>query len=145
MKRVASGLLVAVALWPVVPLVLHRVADVDPWKLMSFAMYAVPPRPSGSERVEVFVPPPPGWTDPVEQLDGRPVVPFAPESEDVRRALASFANRRATLGHLVTPQAIAPRLFEVTGASRVFVSVRSWRLRDGRFSASTETFVYDRE
>ncbi|MGV3622881.1 MAG: hypothetical protein ACO1OB_18830 [Archangium sp.] len=41
MKR---ALLVFVALWPAVTLVLQSGFHVDPWKLMSFGMYSVPPR-----------------------------------------------------------------------------------------------------
>lgn len=41
MKR---ALLLFVALWPLVTLVLQFAFHVDPWKLMSFGMYSVPPR-----------------------------------------------------------------------------------------------------
>lgn len=43
-RRLVRGVVVAVALWPVVPLGLQVAFRVDPWKLMSFGMYSVPPR-----------------------------------------------------------------------------------------------------
>jgi len=43
-RRVARGLLVFTALWPCVTLWLQARFDVDPWKLMSFGMYAAPGR-----------------------------------------------------------------------------------------------------
>jgi hypothetical protein len=43
-RRLVKALVVAVAVWPVVTLVLEAAFRVDPWKLMSFGMYSVPPR-----------------------------------------------------------------------------------------------------
>lgn len=43
-RRLARALVVFVALWPAVTLVLQFTFHVDPWKLMSFGMYSVPPR-----------------------------------------------------------------------------------------------------
>ena len=37
-RKLATALLVFVALWPLVTLWLHARYDVDPWKLMSFGM-----------------------------------------------------------------------------------------------------------
>ncbi len=39
-----KALVVAVAGWPLVTLALELAFRVDPWKLMSFGMYSVPPR-----------------------------------------------------------------------------------------------------
>lgn len=51
-RRLARALVVFVAVWPAVTLVLQRTCAVDPWKLMSFGMYSVPPR-RASDRASV--------------------------------------------------------------------------------------------
>lgn len=43
-RRLARAVVVFVAVWPLVTLVLQFGFHVDPWKLMSFGMYSVPPR-----------------------------------------------------------------------------------------------------
>lgn len=43
-RRLVVALVVAVGMWPLVTFVLQRAFRVDPWKLMSFGMYSVPPR-----------------------------------------------------------------------------------------------------
>ncbi len=43
-RQFARGLVGFVAVWPLVTLVLQFTFHVDPWKLMSFGMYSVPPR-----------------------------------------------------------------------------------------------------
>lgn len=43
-RRLVRALVIAVAVWPLVTLALQTAFRVDPWKLMSFGMYSVPPR-----------------------------------------------------------------------------------------------------
>jgi len=43
-RRLVKALVIAVAVWPLVTLGLQAAFRVDPWKLMSFGMYSVPPR-----------------------------------------------------------------------------------------------------
>lgn len=43
-RRLVLGLVVFVGAWPLITLGLQWGFRVDPWKLMSFGMYAVPPR-----------------------------------------------------------------------------------------------------
>lgn len=50
--KTAVALIVFVALWPAVTLWLQARWGVDPWKLMSFGMYAVPGRRLEDVRVE---------------------------------------------------------------------------------------------
>ncbi len=40
----ARALVCFVAVWPAITLLLQFAFHVDPWKLMSFGMYSVPPR-----------------------------------------------------------------------------------------------------
>jgi hypothetical protein len=43
-RRLVLGLVAFVGAWPLVTLGLQHAFRVDPWKLMSFGMYSVPPR-----------------------------------------------------------------------------------------------------
>lgn len=55
-QKTATALIVFVALWPAVTLWLQARWGVDPWKLMSFGMYATPGRRLEDVRVTTELP-----------------------------------------------------------------------------------------
>ncbi len=89
MKRRAMSLfLIVFAIWPLVQFALTRAYDVDPWKLMGFAMYSVP-GPMKSVRVVSIA------------SDGsyRPF-DFREADENLQASLVRFRERRRASGRL---------------------------------------------
>ncbi len=92
----AKGVLVVVALWPLVTLVLQRTFDVDPWKLMSFGMYAVPSRNVALMTLEAAVERQGAW------------VPVTVDRDDPR--IEKLLTEVATLGALAKPRPLLVEL-----------------------------------
>lgn len=112
-RRILAGLLLGVALWPAVHHALVRGASIDPWKLFGWAMYAAPPG-----RVQVRV-------DGVARGARSPLRLFG-EAADARDA---FARRRASLGRLARPDALAEEVLATDpDLDEVVVVVRGWSL-----------------
>lgn len=114
-------LLLGVALWPCVTLVLQR-QGLDPWKLMSFGMYAAPAR--RPEHVQVVV---------TVLRDGQ--WEAAPVSEDVER----FKRWRRTLGRLEPASSLAST---VNAATRLPVRVE---VKELRLDAKTARVYFETE
>ncbi len=113
-RRVASALLAFVALWPFVTLWLQARWDVDPWKLMSFGMYAAPGRRPADVRLAMTVQRGEAW-EPVAEAE-------------VPAEAAAFLEWRRTLGRLASPAALGRALLARAGATRARIEVRELRL-----------------
>lgn len=96
---IRRALLVFVAVWPAVTLGLQRWWDVDPWKLMSFGMYATPPRRPAELIVRA------------EVLRNGVWVPVALDAE-------AFARDRQALGELAS---VEPLLRQLPAPARITV------------------------
>lgn len=132
-RRLAQLVVAAVAGWPLVTLALARVADVDPWKLFSFGMYATPSRMGAAWQVQVLLEGPAGW------------VPFVPDDEASTRAMGDFIERRRTLGRLVSSRPLADLVMSRISAPRVAVVVHHLELDDDdRLVERSERDVYER-
>lgn len=125
-RRVAKGLLVFVALWPVVTLVLQARWAVDPWKLMSFGMYAVPARRVEDAQLTLAVKRGVQW-EPLEQ--GR----VADEAD-------RYLHARRSLGRLASTTALLDAMLKATGATHARIEVAQARL-----DADTARVVFDRD
>ncbi len=95
-RRATVTLMVLVALWPVVPLVLQSLWQVDPWKLMAFGMYAVPARRLSDYSVKVAA-----------KQNGRW---HAVDAASCQRELDDFLKWHRTFGALVGPERLAEAL-----------------------------------
>lgn len=113
-RRLAVALLAWVAAWPVVPLALQLGWDADPWKLMSFGMYAAPARRPEDVGVELWAAREGRWA-PVET---------ARLAAEVRR----FQQHRQTFGTLASPRRLLLALGEETGGEAVRLEVAVPRL-----------------
>jgi hypothetical protein len=124
-RRVARALLVFVALWPCVTLWLQARFDVDPWKLMSFGMYAAPARRPFDLTLLVSV-----------ERDGRWEAAAEPPE-----AGAAYRRWRRTLGRLASHEALGRAVLAQTGAARARIEVRELRLdaETGRVSWRVES------
>ena len=92
-RRAAIALLMFVAGWPAVTLVLQSRWDVDPWKLMSFGMYAAPARRVDDTRLTLEV-----------RCGGRW------EQTSLDAEAAHFLRWRRTLGALISTDRLAQAL-----------------------------------
>lgn len=127
-RRVARGLLVFVAVWPCVTLWLQARFEVDPWKLMSFGMYAAPGRRPSDLELSLSV-----------EREGR-WEPVAEPPEAV-----PYRKWRLTLGRLASHRDLGRALLARSGASRARLEVRELRLDTGtgRVSWRVEPVLYD--
>ena len=125
-RRAALALLVFVALWPVATLVLQAQWGVDPWKLMSFGMYAAPARRLDDLQLSLSVKRGGGW---------QPLAQAAVAEESAR-----FLRWRRTLGRLASPERLARAMLAATKAEEARVEVQWIRL-----DATTARVVLDRE
>jgi len=114
MRAAARRVLGFVAVWPLVTLGLQAGWDVDPWKLMSFGMYAVPSRRPRDLVIQVEV---------LERGAWRALPAGA-----LPEAAASFAVWRQTLGELVSPLPLVREVLSRRGAERVRLTLHSPRL-----------------
>lgn len=110
-RTLARGLLVLVALWPLVTIVLQRTWDVDPWKLMSFGMYAVPSRRIESMQLALSVRRDGGW-----------------EPVALSAASLNALDRRRTLGKLVPLRSFARRAMDESGTDAAKAILSTSRL-----------------
>jgi len=131
--RLATGLLVAVMVWPALHHGLARSLELDPWAFFGFAMYSVP---NLKLNVRAAV------------LAGREDEPdwnAIPVSD--YRLLNQFAERRARFGLLSTPEPLASALFErhpeIPG---LLLRVRRWRIgpESSRLEAVDRDYFYAR-
>lgn len=111
----SRALLTFVALWPLVTLVLQRQYDVDPWKLMSFGMYATAPRHPDTLEVELWV------------RRGEQWFPATAE-------LARFKRWRQTLGRLVSVEPLFEQLFLDPSVQSARIIIRSARIQSWALS-----------
>ncbi|MCH2170201.1 hypothetical protein MK489_05425 [Myxococcota bacterium] len=117
--------------WPAVQWGLVTFANVDPWKLCGFAMYAM------QHHVEVKV-----------------IDRSGEEARDITRALIPRAGKarkhflryRQVLGDLVSPDELAEMVFGSTDADRISVVVITWRLgpRSSTFESERRQYFYQR-
>lgn len=114
MRRLSRALWCVLAGWPGVTLVLQHVYDVDPWKLMSFGMYATPPRRPGDLEVRLSVRRAEGWSE----------VPATALAAEVER----FRQSKQALGTLAAPHAILSRLIALPDVLEARVQWRAPRL-----------------
>jgi hypothetical protein len=107
---VSRALLAFAALWPAVTLILQHQYDVDPWKLMSFGMYATAPRRPDALEVELSV---------------RRGDQWCPASADLSR----FKLWRQTLGRLVSVEPLFDELFRQPDVQSARIVIRSPRIQ----------------
>ncbi len=111
-RRFVLALLLFVAAWPQAHRFLVASFEIDPWRLCGWAMYCTP-----KPRVEVAL---------VPERGGRPIeleLPL-PLREEANR----FAERRAVLGRLVNPAALARGALERLDADSIVVTIQRDRL-----------------
>ncbi len=124
-RRAARALLIFAAVWPCVTLWLQERFDVDPWKLMSFGMYAAPARRAADVELVVSVERGGAWVRVAE-----------PPAEG-----AEFRKWRRTLGRLTSHGALQRAVLAQSNATRARIEVRELRLdvETGRVVWRTET------
>lgn len=125
-RRAALGLLVFVALWPAVTLVLQARWAVDPWKLMSFGMYAAPARRIADVQLKLSVKREGVW---------QPL-----ESTVVADASTRFIRWRRTLGRLITGEELGRAMLSATDADEARIEVVQVGL-----DATTARVAFDRD
>ena len=113
-RRAAHALLVLVATWPLVTLWLQARWGVDPWKLMSFGMYAAPGRRLDDVRLTVSVQRGGAWE------------PLGPGV--AAEAVERYRRARRTLGRLAPAPPLLEALGAATGGQAVQVEVVEVRL-----------------
>jgi hypothetical protein len=116
-RRVASIVLVVLAIWPLCHFVLVKTHDIDPWKLVGFAMYCIP----GSMKLVRVV-----GVD--EKGEPALLLPrqYQPEEAEL---ISAFVEWRRTLGRLASDDELAARLLELhPDWKRVTIVVASPRL-----------------
>jgi hypothetical protein len=112
-RRIMIGVLAAVAVWPAAHHVLARRYHFNPWKLFGWAMYAAP-----TPLVEVRF---------AELIDGR--ARAIPLSDDLRAAVAAWADRRLLWGEWLAPEDLARALSSGrAGTQRILIQVRLFTL-----------------
>ncbi|MBL8954632.1 MAG: hypothetical protein JNK82_27895 [Myxococcaceae bacterium] len=128
MRALARALLVFVTLWPCVTLWLQARFDVDPWKLMSFGMYAAPSRRPSDVELVLSV-----------ERDGAWVQVPEPVGEGT-----AFRKWRRTLGRLASHEALGRVLLTQTAAKQARIEVRELRLdrETGRVTWRSEAVLY---
>ena len=114
MRWVTRAFWCVLACWPGVTLLLQQVYDVDPWKLMSFGMYATPPRRPADLDVRLSVRRSAGWSE----------VPAVVLASEVER----FRQSKQALGALADPQAILNGLTALPNVQEACVQWRAPRL-----------------
>ena len=136
-QRIAIGLLVFVAAWPLAHRALVARFDVNPWKLSGFAMYttATPP-----VLVVLMVedPTPPAALRPLDEV-GLPA--------DTRDAIDAFRRDRHALGRLVSPDTAAQSVLHARpDLDHVLVVVQRMWLDPSTASMDSEkqNYLYDR-
>ena len=115
--RLATGLLIAVMIWPPVQHVLARTYDLDPWAFFGWAMYAAP-----NLRVNVLA----------ARLE-TPSIDANPDWNAISVGsygeLRSFAIRRAKFGSLLSPDDLARDLFrEQPDLPGILIRVTRWEI-----------------
>jgi hypothetical protein len=89
-RRAMAVFLVAFAIWPWIQFTLTRQYDVDPWKLMGFAMYCVP---GSMKTIQVYE----------VSHDGRfRLLDFSAYGEHEQWSVDRFRERRRALGRLAS-------------------------------------------
>ena len=126
-RRLALALLGFCATWPLVTLWLQARFDVDPWKLMSFGMYAAPGRRAEDLELTLTV-----------ERAGR----WEPADEGaVPHEAAAYRRWRRTLGRLADAGPLGRALLLHTKAAAARIEVRERRLdvQTARVVVRTET------
>jgi hypothetical protein len=133
-RRLAIGILVWVAAWPLGHRALVAAYDVNPWKLGGFAMYAtaIPP-------IQVVAFEKAG--DRLEPLDEHQLAP------DAQRALLRFRIGRHALGRLRRPDDLGEALLRARpDLAWVLVAVQRMSLdaESARMTSTRQQYVYER-
>lgn len=126
-RQLARILVAFVACWPLVTLGLQVAWDVDPWKLMSFGMYATPGRRPEELKVKVEV-----------QKDGL--------WHEVAAEVRPLQKWRVTLGTLAPIEPLARAVCKREKADKARVTLRWFRLdpNTARVVVKEEVFDYQR-
>ncbi len=131
--RVATGLLVAVLLWPLAHHALARNLELDPWAFFGFAMYSVPNLKLNVRAAALAGP------DAEPDWNAVPVSSYA--------LLREYAEARARFGRLLPPDGLAAQLFEKhPELTELLIRVRRWRIspESSRLEPSDRDYRYRR-
>jgi hypothetical protein len=134
-QRIVRTVVWALALWPLLHFGVVRVFDLNPWKFLGFAMYAVP---VAQMRVNL-----------VSLRDGQ-AIPFKRDevSEELMRAAFRYSELRLDLGKLAKPDRIAKGLLEENpelDGVRIEVGRSYIDRRDGILKFDYQTYDYFRD
>lgn len=97
-RRALSLFLILFAIWPLIQYGLVRAYDVDPWKLMGFAMYCVP---GPMKTVRVYE---------VSSDGSQRMLDFMAYDDEEKRVVDRFRELRRTLGDLQSSDELAEAL-----------------------------------
>lgn len=131
-KRVATGLLAAVVVWPALHHGLARSLELDPWAFFGFAMYAVPNLRVNVRAAALAPGGEPDW-------NAVPVSSY--------RLLNEYAERRARFGLLASPDPLAAELLERhPDLPGLLLRVRRWRIdpETSRLEPVDRDYLYPR-
>lgn len=136
-QRIAIGLLVFVAAWPLAHRALVARFDVNPWKLSGFAMYTTA-TPPVLVALMVEDPTPPATLRPLHEATLLP---------HTRAAIDTFRRERHALGRLVTPDAAGQAVLEARpDLDFVLVVVQRMWLNPSTalMESEKQNYLYDR-